>query len=94
MITKKEIEGLAKLSYLRLTEEEKERLAVEMTDIIAFADEINKSVTQINLTSGGGEINYVDLREDEVSPSLPVEEILSDADSENGFFAVRRNSLK
>jgi len=94
MITKKEIEGLARLSYLRLTEEETERLAVEMTDIIAFANEINKSVTEGDLPSGGGEVNYTELREDEIIPSYPVEEILSDAESEGGFFAVRRNNSK
>lgn len=94
MITKQEIEGLAKLSCLALTEEEKERLAVEMSDIIAFADTINKSVTDGDFSVGDGAINYTALREDEVSPSYPCDEILADADSENGFFAVRRNSLK
>lgn len=94
MITKKEIEGLAKLSCLSLTEEEKERLAVEMSDIIAFADTINKSVTDGDFSADGKIVNYTSLREDEVAPSYPCDEILADADSENGFFAVRRNSLK
>lgn len=94
MITKKEIEGLAKLSCLALTDEEKERLAVEMSDIIAFADTINKSVTEGDFSAGEAPVNYTSLREDEVTPSYPSDEILADADSENGFFAVRRNSLK
>jgi len=94
MITKKEIEGLARLSCLALTEEEKERLTREMADIIAFADEINKSVTAEDFSVGEQAINYTCLREDEVTQSFPNEEILADADSENGFFAVRRNSLK
>jgi len=94
MITKKEIEALARLSYLRLTEEEKERLAVEMSDVIAFADEINKSVLDGDFSADEKVVNYESLRDDEVAPSYPNEDILSSSDSENGFFAVRRNSLK
>lgn len=93
MITKKEIEGLARLSYLTLTEEEKDRLVKEMSDVIAFADEINRSV-EGGAAAEEKAVNYTELREDEVVPSLSNEEILSDAESENEFFAVRRSSSK
>jgi len=93
MITIKEIESLARLSYLKLTDEEKERLAKEMSDIIAFADEINTCAESGSAVKEQA-INYAELREDEVVPSLSNDEILSSAESENGFFAVRRSSSK
>jgi aspartyl-tRNA(Asn)/glutamyl-tRNA(Gln) amidotransferase subunit C len=66
-----------------------------MAEIIDFADTINQNV-------GGGDLAAADeqtaewdtLREDEVRPSLPNEEILSNADGEDGYFVVRRNCLK
>lgn len=93
MITKKELEGLAHLSYLTLTEEEKERLLKEMTDIIAFANTVNGSVAGASAPAEEA-INYTDLREDEVVPSFGNDEILSGVEGENGFFAVRRSSVK
>ena len=96
MITEGEIEMLAKLSKLRLTEEEKERMIAEMSDIVAFADTINQ-----NLSTGREEIvtderavDFETLRADEVEPSFSPEELLANAESENDYFLVRRNSTK
>lgn len=95
MITEKDIESLARLSKLRLGDEEKREFAAELTDIVAFANKINENV-DCDLFEGEREIatDYDLLREDEVKPSFPEEEILSDADAENGYFLVRRNSTK
>lgn len=95
MITEKNIETLAKLSKLRLSDEEKAEFAAELSDIVAFANKINENVN-CDLSDGESEnaMDYTLLREDEVKPSLSEEEILSDADAENGYFLVRRNSTK
>ncbi len=97
MITKKEIETLAKLSKLKLTEEEKELLVKEMSDIVAFADTINANLSATEEECGGESevvVNFEELREDEEEPSYEREEILQNAESEGGYFLVRRNSRK
>lgn len=95
MISKKEIENLAKLSKLKFTDEELENFTKEMTDIIAFADTINRNAGVAGESTeifDGAEMD--ELREDEVKPSYPNEEIVSNTDAVNGFFVVRRNCCK
>lgn len=97
MITKKEIEMLAKLSKLKLTEEEKELLVKEMSDIVAFADTINANLSAAEEGYDGESeviVNFEELREDEEKSSYGSEEVLQNADCENGYFLVRRNSRK
>lgn len=94
MITERDIEALAKLAKLKLGEEEKRELAAELSDIVAFADKINENVGMSDRPADERIIDYTLLREDEVVPSYPNEEVLSDSDSENGYFLVRRNSTK
>ncbi len=95
MITKQEVENLAKLSKLRFTDEELERFTSEMTDIIEFANTINQTVEGLDsLPQTTRIVDMDDLRADEVAPSFANEDILSNADDSNGFFVVRRNCTK
>ncbi len=95
MITKQEVEKLAKLSKLRFTEEELDRFTQEMAEIIDFADTINRNVGELTAEPEGERVLEMDeLREDVVRPSYPNEEILSNAENSNGFFVVRRNCTK
>jgi aspartyl-tRNA(Asn)/glutamyl-tRNA(Gln) amidotransferase subunit C len=95
MITKKEVENLAKLSKLKFTEEELENFTKDMAEIIDFADTINQNIDGLDLAATNERTAEWDtLREDEVQPSLPNEEILSNAEGEDGYFVVRRNCLK
>lgn len=91
-VTKTEIEKLAKLARLRFSEEEFEKFAGEFDDIIAFADTINQSVegkTEEIKSVGSSLVDFNDLREDEVIPSLPNEKIVSNVEDKNGFFSVK-----
>lgn len=88
-ITIKEIEHLAALSRLLLTDGEKERLATEMSGIIDFAGKIAElDVGDIKPTMHASDIFNV-FREDVVCESLPTQKILANApESDEGCFIV------
>lgn len=78
-ITISEIEHLAKLARLNLTDEEKERLTGEMAGILQFSaklDEVDSS--NVSPTMHVGNVVNV-FREDEVRESLPKKDILKNA---------------
>lgn len=77
-ITMQEIEHLAKLSKLALTDAEKERLTGEMQSILAFADKLSALDTDADPTMSATEGQNV-FREDTVKPSLPTAAILQNA---------------
>ncbi|WHH59287.1 Asp-tRNA(Asn)/Glu-tRNA(Gln) amidotransferase subunit GatC [Petroclostridium sp. X23] len=88
-ITKEQVEHVANLARLTLTEEEKERLTVEMENIIAFADKLNElDTTGVEPTAHAIPIQNV-FREDVVETSFDREKILQNAPSqEDGCFKV------
>ena len=87
MITKSEIEHLAKLSRLYLTDAERETLAKEMDGIVDMAAQLQQlDLDSVELTLDGRR-NV--LREDVVLPSYPRDEILKNAPvREAGCFSV------
>ena len=90
-ITKEQVEHVANLARLNLTEEEKELMIKDMEAIIDFANQINElDISNINPTAHVIPINNV-FREDVVKPSIDREELLSNApNKENGCFSVPR----
>ncbi|MBR5218905.1 MAG: Asp-tRNA(Asn)/Glu-tRNA(Gln) amidotransferase subunit GatC [Clostridia bacterium] len=83
-ITVKEIEHLANLARLSLSDEEKTRLQDEVGNIIAFADKINEiDVSDINPTMHAADIYNV-FREDEIKKSFSTEKILQNAPENDG----------
>lgn len=83
-ITVKEIEHLANLARLSLSNEEKTRLQDEVGNIIAFADKINEiDVSDINPTMHAADIYNV-FREDEIKKSFSTEKILQNAPENDG----------
>ncbi len=88
-ITKEQVEHVAKLARLNLTEAEKERLTGEMENIIAFADKLNELDTSgIEPTAHVIPIQNV-FREDVVKPSFDREKILANAPTkEDGCYKV------
>lgn len=78
-ITIKEIEHLAKLSRLNLTDEEKNRLTDEMAGILDFAEALQKADLEdaSPMLHIGGNTNV--FREDKVCPSYAREDILKNA---------------
>ena len=88
-VTKEIIEHVANLARLNLTENEKEKMTSEMTNIISYVDKLNElDTSNVPPTSHVKPVNNV-FREDRVLKSYDREKILSNAPSqENGCFKV------
>ena len=73
----KQIEHLAELSKLEFSKEELEEFSKEFESLVNFADTIKNAEVE-----GKTNYNIIDmssLREDEVKPSVPAEELLQNA---------------
>jgi len=88
-ITKEQVEHVAHLARLSLTEEEKISMTKDMEMILAFADQINEfKVEDVNATAHVIPINNV-FREDNMKPSMDRDKLLANAPSiENGCISV------
>ncbi|RCX16588.1 aspartyl/glutamyl-tRNA(Asn/Gln) amidotransferase subunit C [Anaerobacterium chartisolvens] len=88
-ITKETIEHVANLARLNLSEQEKEKLTLEMASIISYVDKLNELDTEgIQPTSHVLPVQNV-FREDICSQSFDRDTILSNApSSEDGCFKV------
>lgn len=92
-VSEKEIKTLARLARLSFGDDEIAGFEREFDEIIEFANTVNNEIE-----GGTAEIREVpartiaweDLREDEVKDSLPSEKILSNVQSDNGYFPVKR----
>ena len=89
-LTRAQVEHVAQLARLGLTDEEKEALASELSSILEYIDQLEQlDTSSIAPTAQVGELVDV-MREDEVKPSLDVEEALANAPSRDGnYFRVR-----
>ncbi|MGQ9628623.1 MAG: Asp-tRNA(Asn)/Glu-tRNA(Gln) amidotransferase subunit GatC [Anaerolineae bacterium] len=85
-----EVEHIAELAKLGLTEEEKEKFRGQLSAILEYAERLQKLDTEaIPPTATVLPLRNV-MREDEVEPSFPREKILSNApDREDGYFRVK-----
>lgn len=88
-VTRETIEYVAELARLNLTENEKEKLAEEMADIISYVDKLNElDTSNVPPTSHVKPVHNV-FREDEARESYDREKILANAPSqEDGCFKV------
>lgn len=88
-ITMKEVDDVARLSRLELTDAEKERMRRELDGILSYIDKLRALDTEgIPPTSHAVPITNV-MREDEPRPSLPQDEMLANAPDRSGeFFRV------
>jgi len=86
----KEVEHIAELAKLGLTEEEKERFRGQLSAILEYAEMLKELDTDaIPPTATVLPLRNV-MRPDEVEPSFPLEDILANApESEGGYFKVR-----
>ena len=89
MITIKDVEHVAKLARLELTEEEKELYARQLGDVLKYVDQMNEVDTS-NVKPMSHAIDFVNvMREDEVHYDNTKEELMANApEEENGFFRV------
>jgi len=88
---KMDIEKVARLARLELSEEEKEIFGNQMEQILTYMEQLNRLDTSgVEPTSHAIPIDNV-FRDDEVKPSFPHEEVLAIApDEEEGHFKVPR----
>ena len=92
MVTREDIENIALLSKLFVDDKDLDSLTEEMQKIVTFADTINNvQVTTGEFDNINGLSNA--FRPDTVLPSLPVEEILSNAPEQaEDHFLVRKRA--
>ena len=83
-IKKEDIVHIAKLSMLNLSDEEIEKYAENMKDIVSFANTINELDTE-GISESAFASNATNVfRKDEVKESFDREELLRNAPSSNG----------
>ncbi len=90
MVTREEIQKIARLAKLSVPEEELDGLTAAMGDILSFADTINAAG---ETTEEFDNINNLQnaFREDTVTPSFDRAEILANVNGgEDGFFPVKK----
>jgi aspartyl-tRNA(Asn)/glutamyl-tRNA(Gln) amidotransferase subunit C len=88
-ITIKEVEHVANLARLELSEAEKEQFAGQLNAILKYAEKLNQLSTEgIEPTSHVLPLANV-MREDTIKPSWPIEKVLLNApEEEDGQFKV------
>lgn len=90
-ITRTDVEHVATLARLELAEDEKDRFTGQLDAILAYVEKLNELNTDgIVPTSHAVPVENA-FREDEVRPSIGVENALANApDRVEGFFRVPR----
>lgn len=78
-IEKSELAHIAELSKLSFTDEESEKMAEQMGDIIELMDTIRDFDLQYDDTKDNNQIPYGDLREDKPMESFPTEKLMQNA---------------
>jgi len=89
MITVKDVEHVAKLARLELTEEEKETYTKQLGDVLKYVEQMNEVDTS-NVEPMAHPIDFVNvMREDKVYYEQTKEALMQNApEEENGFFKV------
>jgi aspartyl-tRNA(Asn)/glutamyl-tRNA(Gln) amidotransferase subunit C len=90
-ISKEQVQHVAKLARLEITEAEQEAFSRQLSSILTHIEQLKSwDTTGIEPTSTVLDQTNV-FREDQTRPSLPVEQALANApDSEGGYFRVPR----
>ena len=89
MITIKDVEHVAKLARLELTDAEKELYTKQLGDVLQYVNQMNKVDTS-NIEPMTQVVDFVNvMREDKVVYEQTKEELMKNApEQENGFFKV------
>lgn len=90
-ITREEVEHVARLARLELSEEEKERIRAQLDSILQYMEKLNElDTTDVEPTSHVLPMVNV-MREDALRPAISQEEALANApDRQEAFFRVPR----
>lgn len=89
MITVKDVEHVAKLARLDLSEEEKEKFTKQLGDVLKYVEQMNE-VDTTGVKPMAHAFDFVNvMREDEVHYEQSKAELMKNApEDENGFFKV------
>jgi len=88
-VDKETIEYVANLARLRLSEKEKEKLALDLESIISYVDKLNELDTFKNYSNRSCHTYKKCFRDDEVRDSYPKDKMLMNApEKEDGCFKV------
>jgi aspartyl-tRNA(Asn)/glutamyl-tRNA(Gln) amidotransferase subunit C len=89
-LTTEEVEHVRRLARLRLSPEEIEKMRVQLSHILEHIDMLKEvDVAGVPPTAQVTDLLNI-LREDELRPSLPREDVLANApDQQDGMFRVR-----
>ncbi len=83
-ITPEQVDYVAHLGRLHLAPEEKRKYQAQLDDILKYMDMLAEAPTDDVLPMAGPVELYTPFREDEVKPSLPLEEALANAPARVG----------
>jgi aspartyl-tRNA(Asn)/glutamyl-tRNA(Gln) amidotransferase subunit C len=88
-ITKEEVDKVAKLARLRITEEERALFAQQLSAILNYVEQL-KVISTEGIDPTATVLEQVNVfRDDTVQPSLPVDKAVANApDAEGGTFRV------
>jgi len=90
-LTLQEVEYVALLGRLALTEEEKIKYMNQLEDVLKYMEVLSEVTTDDVEPMAGPIALYTPLRPDTVAPSLPLEEALKNGPSVSGqYFKVPR----
>ncbi|MAP41139.1 MAG: Asp-tRNA(Asn)/Glu-tRNA(Gln) amidotransferase GatCAB subunit C [Woeseiaceae bacterium] len=91
ILTKEDVDRVAELARLELTESEREMFIRQLTDILVYAQQVCELDTTGVVPTTHVLTNQGTLRPDETRPSLSRKDALAsapDPDTEKGFFKV------
>jgi len=86
-----DVRHIARLTRVGLTDEEVEKMRVQLTDILAHFQSLAEVETEGVEPTGHSTDMHTVMRDDVAGPSLPRDDVLANAPGENGeFFMVPR----
>ncbi len=88
-LTRQEVEHIAKLARLELTDEQKSLYREQLSAILDYIAKLRTlDTTDVPPTAGGG-LTHMTLRVDESQPSLPTDQVLANApETEDDQFKI------
>ncbi len=92
-LTKKEVEKIAELARLGISEEEKEKFSEDLSSVIGYVSKLSEiNIEKVEPMTGGTNLKSV-VRKDDESKDIATDEMKADIlnaapDKENGYFKV------
>ena len=88
-VTLKDVEKIARLAKLSVSDEEKEKFQIQLDAILDYVDQLNQADTENVEPTFYIQHDSSSMREDQVAESLPREAVLRNAPAHSlGFFRV------